>query len=161
MILEIKNIFKANQRVIELTSQLADLQSKFDALTEKSKVDAEKVADYEKTIAGYALDETKANLEKEIEALKQANVDEVVKLTEAHEEAISALRDKLEAAEKASSQKATNIVASIGVSADLIPDTTKVEMTPQEALKQFKSLSGVDATDFYNKYQSLINQALK
>ena len=108
------NIISANTEIGRLETELTAVKAELATLTETAKVNADKVSEYEKTIAAFSLDETKATMEKTI-----------ADMTAAHELVIKELTEKVELAEKASAEKAAAIVATIGVSDEAIPASTK------------------------------------
>ena len=159
MIPKFINIIKANVEIKRLTETLA--QSEVDTLkfTEQSKADAEKIKDYEATIAAFPV----ADYQKVIEDMKELHTSDMAKLAVDHKEALVLLQNKLNVSESSASTKAANIVASIGISADSIPNISESAIfTAEQAATKFEAMAaGVERTKFYQENKSLILQGLR
>lgn len=140
------NIIKANAEITRISALATESTTELATLKATIEEKDVKIKDYEATIAAFPV----ADYEKVIEDMKSLHVEELKKVNE-----------ELEAIKASTTAKAQAVVASIGISEDVIVAEKVNILTPKAAAEKFESMiAGVDRTAFYNENKSIILKGL-
>lgn len=147
--LKIFNILKANEEVKNLTAQVEQLTA-----DNKNLLDA--VETYKQKEAAFGLGSQEWASEKE--TLIKSNEEALKVQKDEYEKTIAKLQEDINKANASASEKAKNIVASIGVE----PETVKVCTKPndKEIIGIWKTLSGQDQMKYYQEHRDTILKEL-
>lgn len=151
----------------DLEKQIVELTDKLTESNETVKEKVELIKSYEQTMAAYPL--VKQEMDDKLEKLKKEYEGLLEKMKTEYEAKIKQLEDDAEEedeeneCEKAqirasADEKAQTILANLGVPAGQVSNQTITNstMTPEEAVKRFNELTGVEKSEFYQKNKKII-----
>lgn len=141
------NVFTALTQVKELEAEKKNLLNKIEGL-EKDLTEAQDV------IGNFMVE--KKTFDDTMNKIKAEHTAEIEKLTKDHQEKIRGLEEQLTKVDASTSQKASELVASMGVSQDELPVST----TSTNIVEDFQRLSGAEQRAFWVKHQNELSKLL-
>ena len=139
-----KNIKEANDEINRLQKEL----------------EAKGIAHKELETKATSFEETKKNLEKDIETLKAEHASQVQKLSGEHQAKIDELTKAKEDTQKSVNREVAVKMASIGVPEESIKVASSKPQTVAEAVQHLSSLprGSKERADFYNKNKGILTR---